>query len=721
MADSPLAAALAHHQAGRLETAEAAYLAHLAGQPADSEANHLLGVLRHQLGRSADGRALIRAAIAQAPDVAGYHANLGLIEAALGDHAAAIAAFDRASSLQPAIASAIRPALAQSLLATSGWNRAASVFGEIAAADAGNAVAWRGLALAVHSLGDAPSALPAYRRAVELAPDDAIACNGLGAALLDTGAAAEALVVLENAAAKASVPFGPMLANLGNARRANGDNPGAVAAMRAALVCEPSNATTLANLAAVLSEEGALSEAAELCRRVLAVAPDDTAARANLGACLFDSGDVAEAIRLWDAAPDDRQAGSNALYALNFLPSATIGTMAAAAAGWARRHAPDDLARAAPAFPNGRDPARRLRVGIVSPDLRSHSVAWFLLPVLEAFERDAIEIHAFAELPVEDPITARIKTHVAAWYPTAGLDDDALVRTIRAARIDILLDLAGHTAGNRLGAFARRAAPVQASWLGYPAATGVVAIDWRITDAVVDPQGGDDPSAERPLRLPEGFHAYRLPEGAPGIAARDGAPMTFGSFNNWPKHSPECLAAWAEILRRVPEARLVLKNKAMADPGTRARTLDYFTRQGIQAARIETLARVPDPRGHLGLYGMVDVALDPFPYNGVTTTCEAMAMGVPVVTLMGSTPAGRVAASLVGRIGCPELVAVSLEAYIGIAVALAGDAARRATYRATLRRRLEASPVGDPVVIARGLSDALRGTWAAWCAANPAG
>ncbi len=721
MADSPLAAALAHHQAGRLETAETAYLAHLAARPADSEANHLLGVLRHQLGRSADGRALIRTAIAQAPDVAAYHANLGLIEAALGDNAAAIAAFERASSLQPAIAAAVRPALAQTLLAMSDWSRAAAVFGEIAAADAGNAAAWRGLALCIHSLGDAPAALPAYRRAVELAPDDAIACNGLGAALLDTGTAAEALVVLENAAARASVPFGPMLANLGNARRANGDNPGAVAAMRAALACEPSNTTTLANLAAVLSEEGAIGEAADLCRRVLAVTPDDAAARANLGACLFDAGDVAEAVRQWNAMPDDRQAGSNTVYALNFLPSTTVQTMDLAAARWARRHAPGDLARDAPSFPSDRDPARRLRVGIVSPDLRSHSVAWFLLPVLEAFDRDAIEMHAFAELPVEDPITARIRMQVAGWHPTAGLDDDALAHMIRAARIDILLDLAGHTAGNRLGVFAQRAAPVQASWLGYPARTGVAAIDWRITDAVVDPQGSDDPSAERPLRLPDGFHAYRLPEGAPGVASRSGATMTFGSFNNWPKHAPECLAAWAEILRRVPEARLVLKNKAMADPGTRARTLDFFARQGVVGGRIETLARVPDPRGHLGLYGMIDVALDPFPYNGVTTTCEAMAMGVPVVTLLGSTPAGRTAASLVGRIGCPELVAGSLEAYIGIAVALAGDAARRATYRATLRQRLEASPVGDAPIVARALTDALRGTWAAWCAANPAG
>ncbi|MBI3505784.1 MAG: tetratricopeptide repeat protein [Proteobacteria bacterium] len=723
MVDSPLSLALAHHQAGRLETAAAAYLAHLAGHPADSEAKHLLGVLRHQQGRPAAGRELVEAAILLAPDVAAYHANLGLILSAVGDAAAAVAAYDRATTLDPALAAPLRTPLAQALLAGAQFARAMSVYLEIASNEPANAEAWRGAALSCHSLGDAAGAIPAYRRAVALAPDDIVARNGLGAALLDTGAADEALAVLELAAKQSSRPFGPLLANLGNARRANGDTKGAIAAMRAAAECEPGNATTLANLAAALSEDGALGEAADLSRRALAIAPHDSAARTNLGACLFDSGDIAEAIALWKGTPDDRHAGSNALYAMNFMPSVTDAAMRAAAGAWARAHAPAALAAGAASFANTRDPHRKLRIGLVSPDLRSHSVAWFLLPVLEALDTHAVEIHAFAELPVEDPITARIKAHVAGWHPTAGIDDEAMVRTIRAARIDVLLDLAGHTAGNRLGAFARRAAPVQASWLGYPAVSGVEAIDWRVTDAIVDPPdpAGPPDGAERPLRLPSGFHAYRLPDGAPDVVPRDGAGTVFGSFNNWPKHSPECLAAWAEILGRVPDARLILKNKAMADPATRKRVLDSFVARGIAAARIELLTRVPDPRGHLGLYGLVDVALDPFPYNGVTTTCEAIAMGVPVVALQGTTQAGRVGAALLARIGCPELVASSIETYIGAAVELAGNRTRRVAYRAELRRHLLTSPVGDPAGIARDLVEALRFTWRSWCAANPAG
>ncbi len=721
MADSQLQQALAHHQAGRLEQAELGYAGHLAGQPQDCEALHLLGVLRHQQNRSAEGRELIRRAITIAPTVGAYYANLGLVEAALGDNAAAIAAFDMAGRLVPAIAPQIRPLLAGACLAAGDNARAEIEYAALAAANPDDGAAFRGLALARHARGDAAGALPAYRRAARQLPDDLPTLNGLGAALLDTGSAGEALAVLERAAAGAA--WGPLVANLGNARRATGDTRGAVEALRRAVSCDPGNATTLANLAAVLSEEGMLGEAAECCRRALAIAPDDTAARTNLAACLFDAGEVGAAVDLWRANADDPRAGSNALYALNFLPTTTRASMCQAAREWARAHAPRGLAASSGKFANPRDVAKRLRVGLVSPDLRSHSVAWFLLPVLEAIDRTSIEFHAFAEVSAEDPISARIRASVEGWHPTVGVGDADLAEAIRAARIDILIDLAGHTAGSRLGIFAHRAAPVQASWLGYPEITGVDAIDWRITDAVVDPPEEEtyDAQSERPLRLASGFHAYRLLDGAPDVASRGGAGIVFGSFNNWPKHSPECLAAWAEILRRVPDARLVLKNKAMADPAARDAMHAAFAARGVDPSRIEALVRVPDPRGHLALYGMIDIALDPFPYNGVTTTCEALAMGVPVVALRGTTSAGRVAASLIGRIGCPELVAGTIGTYVSRAVELAGDRQALATYRASLRERMRRSPVGDPTAVAQALAAALRDVWSAWCRENPAG
>lgn len=719
MADSPLAAALEHHRAGRLDLAEAIYRGRLAELPDDAEACHLLGVLLHQRGRSAEGRVLVAHAVAAAPAIAAYRANLGMLELALGDHAAAAAAFLRAAELDPALSGPLRALRAQAHLACGDHAAARAAYDAACADEPDVAAHWRGAALARHALGDAAGALPAYRRAAELDPADMAALNGLGAALLDTGRAAEALVVLERAAAGAATAWGPLLANLGNARRMNGDLAGAVAAIRQAADCDPGNPTTLANLGATLSEAGALCEAAEACRAALRLAPDDRAARANLAACLFDTGDVAGALAHWRADPDDRQAGANALYAMNFVPGLGRTETAAAARDWALRHAPP----VPPGhFANDRDPDRRLRVGFVSPDLRSHSVAWFLLPVLEALDPARIEAHAFSELAVEDAISARLRRHFAAWQPTAGSDTAALAAAVRAARIDVLVDLAGHTAGNRLDAFAARAAPVQASWLGYPEITGVAAIDARLTDADIDPAPApDEAGPERPLRLPRGAHAYRLPDGAPDVAARGDGPPVFGSFNNWPKHAPACLAAWARILTRVPGSRLVLKNKAMADGTVRAQAVDFFVARGIAAERIETLARVSDPRGHLALYGMLDVALDPFPYNGVTTTCEALAMGVPVVALRGATPAGRTAAAFVARIGCPELAADTVDAYVDAAVALVGDRARLAAYRRTLRARLAVSPLGDGPAIAADLTHALRSLWQGWLRENPAG
>jgi protein O-GlcNAc transferase len=269
-----------------------------------------------------------------------------------------------------------------------------------------------------------------------------------------------------------------------------------------------------------------------------------------------------------------------------------------------------------------------------------------------------------------------------------------------------LIDLAGHTAGNRLAAFALRPAAVQMSWLGYPGPTGLRAIDWRLSDADLDPE--DIAGAEQAWRLDASSHVYALPDGAPAVDRRpEGAAVVFGSFNNWPKHSPDCIQTWAEILREVPGATLLLKNKAMADAATAAAAQAAFARCGIDPARIQCRSRIDDPRGHLALYGAVDIALDPFPYNGTTTTCEALAMGVPVIALRGATPAGQVAAALVARIGRPHWVADTKAGYIAKAVALAHDGAQRQAARRTLRNELMASSLGD----AKGLASALETAW----------
>ncbi|MBI1246194.1 MAG: tetratricopeptide repeat protein [Alphaproteobacteria bacterium] len=720
MAESKLESALSYHRAGDLAAAEELYVKHLADKPDDSEALHLYGVLKHQAGRSADGRELVARAVAIAPQVAAYRANLGMIAAALGDNVAALDAFAAACTMQPELEAAVLALRAGCALAAGRFSLAAADYAQLAQAAPENVDAWRGLALARHAGGDPRGALPAYRRALDRRPDDLVAENGLGAALLETGNGGEALAVLERAAARARAPWGPLLANLGNARRAAGDLAGAIDALERAIACDPDNATTLSNLAAVFSEAGRLGDARKCGHRAVALAPDDTAARANLAACHFDAGSIGEAIAGWRALPDDRVAASNALYALNFRNGTSTADIIEASKRWAQRFTPSEAAIPVAASAASRDANRRLRIGFVSPDLRSHSVAWFLLPVLEAVDRSAFEIHAFAQLAIEDAITARLRTLFDRWCVTDGLDDDAMAAEIRNAGIDILVDLAGHTAGNRLGAFARRAAPVQLTWLGYPETTGMPSIGWRISDAIVE--APDLPSGpERALCLDGGHHCYRLPDGAPAIRERAAGPVVFGSFNNWPKHSPECLHLWAEIMSRVPGSRLILKNKAMADTDVRDAAAAFFSARGIGAERIEMLARIEDPLGHLALYGGIDIALDPFPYNGVTTTCEALSMGVPVMALEGATRAGRTAASILTHAECPELIARSPSAYAELAVALAGDRARIAAYRATLRARIQASALGNARLHAEALGTAFRSAWAAWCRENPAG
>jgi protein O-GlcNAc transferase len=701
MSEQTLEHALANHRGGNLDAAAALYIAWLDAHPNDAAALHLLGVLRHQQSQNAEGLTLIDRALALKPDMAPAHANRATVLAALGQDNAALAALEKSIALDPSLSAGLQDQRARLCLRLGAYAAAAEAFRGCVDRNANDATAWAGLALALHASGDANQALPAYRIALQLAPGDIGLRNGLGAALLDTGDSAQARTVLEHAAREAP-PWGPLWANLGNARRAEGDLAGAAAALAKARDLEPANATTLANLCAVLAEQGALADAIAAGQAALAAEPGNSSAQINLAAALFDGGAVGEARAQWVACGTNI-ARTNALYAGNFLADLDETTLLSQARQWADQTWPT-LPPRPPAATKRAD--GRLRIGFVSPDLRSHSVAWFLLPVLPQIDRSKFELHAFSELAQEDAISQRLKSNFASWTKTVGMDDDALAAAIRARDIDVLVDLAGHTAGNRLAVFAMRPARVQMSWLGYPGPTGLRTIDWRLSDGDLDP--GDMPSPERAWRLETGAHGYALPPGAPDIEPRpDNAPPVFGSFNNWPKHSPTCIETWAQILRAVPQATLLLKNKAMADDATAAAARAAFAAHGIEPARILCRSRIDDPRGHLALYGRIDIALDPFPYNGTTTTCEALAMGVPVVALRGNTPAGRVAAAFVARIGRPHWACDSKAAYIAQAVALANDAGERRNARQTLRAELARSKLGD----ARGLALALQNAW----------
>jgi protein O-GlcNAc transferase len=343
-------------------------------------------------------------------------------------------------------------------------------------------------------------------------------------------------------------------------------------------------------------------------------------------------------------------------------------------------------------------------------------------PLLRGHDRQKVEVFCYAEVTRPDSFTARLQGLADHWRVTVGLSDQRLAERIRTDGIDILVDLAGHTAGNRLPVFARKPAPVRVTWLGYPNTTGLKAIDYRLVDAVTDPDGEADAWASETLvRLEDGFVCYRGlrdgPELTPPPCLKTGT-VTFGSFNNPAKVSTATFDAWAKLLSRLPQARLLLKGMWFADASTCALFLARLGERGVAADRVELVTWLPAAE-HLALYHRVDIALDPFPYNGTTTTCEALWMGVPVITLRGHRHAGRVGASLLTRIGLTDLIAHSIEEYVEIAVALAGNSGRLDDLRRALRPRMAASTICDERAFACKMEAAFRSMWQHWCAASP--
>jgi predicted O-linked N-acetylglucosamine transferase (SPINDLY family) len=341
-------------------------------------------------------------------------------------------------------------------------------------------------------------------------------------------------------------------------------------------------------------------------------------------------------------------------------------------------------------------------------------VACFLAHVLEAHDRGQVEVFCYSNSRQADAVTARIRAAADCWREIHALSDEQAAELIREDGIDLLVDLAGHTGDNRLPLFALKPAPVQVTWLGYPDTTGLREIDYRITDAWADPPGrSDELHTEKLVRLPHGFAAYEPQEVAPEVAplpAEANSFVTFGSFNNFNKLTDECLEVWARILEAVSTARLLLKCGQFDDPAMREEMLARFP-----SGRLELVGAQAGQAEHLAQYARVDVALDPFPYNGATTTCEALWMGVPVIALAGNRHAARVGLSMLTRVGLADLVATSQDEYVANAIELAADLSRLRTLRARLRDMMRSSPLTDGRQLAVELQAAYRDMWRVWC------
>jgi predicted O-linked N-acetylglucosamine transferase (SPINDLY family) len=556
------------------------------------------------------------------------------------------------------------------------------------------------------------------QRAVELKPDLADLHYNFGNVRLAQGRFDEAAACYGRAL-ELRPDYAVADMNLGAALSQQGNTDQAIACYRRALELQPDLAGVHNNLGNLLKAQGAFDEALACFHRALQLDPEYAEAHNNLGNLLSEQGQPAAAMacyqRAIQARPAYGDALGNALLCEQYLPGVTPGRLAEAHAQWERQFAAPLRATWRP-HANRRDPQRTLRCGFVSADFRHHPVGNFLIRPLEALRAEAVEIICYSDVLQSDDLTARFARAAHTWREVRTLSHQALAEQIRADRIDILFDLAGHTAGNRLLTLARKPAPLAITWIGYEGTTGLAAMDYLIADEWLIPPDDESCYCEKVLRMPRGYVCYDPPGAAAEVGplpAREQGGVTFASFNNLAKIGPEVIDLWAAILRRVPRARLVLKYRGLDRGSTRDRYAAEFAQREIERGRLELQGW--SPYGEmLALYNRVDIALDPFPFSGSATTCEALWMGVPVITWPGATFAGRHSLTHLANVGLRETVARDPAHYVELAVALAGDRPRLAVLRAGLRARMAASRLCDGPRFAADLMAVLRGAWKQW-------
>jgi predicted O-linked N-acetylglucosamine transferase (SPINDLY family) len=560
-------------------------------------------------------------------------------------------------------------------------------------------------------------ALPVAQRAASADGASPVVQNLLGVVLRQNGRLADAIERLQSAVIL-DPEFRDARINLGNALLDAGEPQQALPHYEKALALDPASAATHNNLGNLYRELRRPTEAIESYRQALAIDPQHARAHANLGNLLKDLGDTDGAIAAFRQslrlAPDRPDVWSNLLLTQNCSDHLSTSTIDAEHRAFGERFAP--LLPPMPPAAATVDHAR-LRVGYVSADFRNHAVATFFEPLLRSHDRSRFEVFCYYNYPRGDAVTERIRTAAEHFVPVSGMTDAQLSGRIRRDGIDVLIDLNGHTADNRLPLFFLRPAPVQATWLGYLGKTGVPTIDWRITDAYVDPEEGTlAGGSEKPWRLPHTQWCYQPYAGAPEVGplpfVRNGH-VTFACLNNPGKVSPATLAMWREILRQLPGSRMILLTSP--DAGRMSQLLAGFQQDGVDAGRVELIERVP-LRDYLAIYSRADIALDTYPYTGGTTTCDALWMGVPVVTCATRRAFGRSGASILANVGLVDLVTQTPEQYVDVARDLARDTDRVASLRGELRQRLLASPLTDAPRFARAFEEALE---AMWCRRTP--
>ena len=698
------------HRAGLLDGAEAVYRAILHREPNNGSVLNLLSAVERQRGKYHTAIELGRMAVASAPTSAQFHLNLGESLRAAAEYQEAVAVYQRSISIAE-----------------------------------GDYRAHHALSQAFAALGDIPSAVSSAKRAISLMPgrrelylclaallmrshlykDAAVVCDAaiglwpqfhqfygrLGAVRAAQGRWGEAVTNF-SAALRRKTDWSDAHAGLAQALNHTGNCVAAEQSARDALKIEADLPRACVELGIALEHQGKVAAAIDPLAKAALLRPEDTEALLSLGGAMLQQLDQTQGIahlrRAIATNPALSQVHSNLLLALNYPASADEQELSAEHRRWAGLHGANDCRQPKD---HGRKVTDRLRIGYVSPDFRTHPIHYFFAPILQAHDRSRIVPVIFSDVVRPDGATTSLRSLGDEWHDTAHLDTNHFCEVVRAAKVDVLVDLAGHTANNRLCAFARGLAPVQITYLGYPNTTGLPRniMQYRLTDAVCDPPGAtDNLHTESLYRLPETFLCYRPPDehNVPFVHSANRDCVTFGSFNGMQKVTSYMLDIWCEILHRVPCSRLVIKNRCMIDEGVRQRILSIAAGNGIDPHRMVFIGYEAAAAAHLARFAEIDIALDTFPYNGTTTTCEALWMGVPVVTLAGDVHRSRVGASLLNAVGLRHLIAQSDEEYAEIATSLANEGARSARDRADLRGRLVTSPFMDANTRALALENA---------------
>jgi len=623
-------------------------------------------------GQAESAAAFFRTRLRSHPDAVDFHIGLGEAHHVLGHLEAAVSAYRDALRLQP------QPIL----------------HGRI------------GVALC--QLGRLAEGAAAFRAALALAPMFIEARSNLGMALLHLGDAAAGATCIRQ-----SLALQPDHADSwqiqASAAYSTGDMPVTYAASRRITALVPAHGAALALRALSARRLNRLAEAATMSRRAAALDPRQAEMLATAAVVQRDIGRPEDAVRFFrrglSLQPQHAEIRAALVMCLNYVAAATPADLLAEAREWGRRHA------AAPRTRPGAAPLanRPLRVGMVSGDLKRHPVGYFLDGTLPNLDRDRVAAICFATSQGEDAFTTRLKTAASGWHDISAMSDEAAFSLIVDQRIDILVDMAGFTSGGRLRLFSLRPAPVQAAWIGYFGTTGLPAIDWLIADRHLVPEGAEGGYSEQVLRLPDSYVCYTPPKDAPPVApppSDRAGHVVFGSCNALAKITPPVISLWSEILRRVPESRLLLKTGAFDAPEARRNVTAAFSAHGVDAERLCLEGWTPYAN-FLDTYGRIDIALDPFPFCGGLTTVETLWMGVPLVSLAADRFCGRQSLGYLATIGHADLCAATPEDYVRCAVDLGGDAGRRRRLRAAIRGDMARSPLLDGPRFASNLATAF--------------